>query len=211
MALTDTSKLLHNSMTEILDTWGAKYDGTTQPLYWLLLAKAAEIGGADVAGVLAKITDIKVKEQVAKRLSASADYWADIRYSSLEPVTMLWGTIVNSIRVAAKTGRVGDKQREIFDYSPASLLAFFQAARDRMEVADGLYHVFRAMPAPECQAMAALLNVHIDARLDEAVMCRLVRLLDHEGPMTLEETQDLDSLSRTHLVNATFCGLRGHA
>ncbi len=78
-------------------------------------------------------------------------------------------------------------------------------------MADGLYHVFRAMPAPECQAIAALLNVHVDAILDEAVMCRIVRLLDHEGPMTPEETRDLASLTNTDLVYATFSGWRGNA
>jgi hypothetical protein len=59
--------------------------------------------------------------------------------------------------------------------------------------------------------MAALLNVHVDARLDETIMCRVVRLLDHEGPMTPEETNALQALSNTSLVDATFRGLRGSA
>ena len=152
-----------------------------------------------------------VKADVTKLLALSAEYWADVRYSSLEPVTKLWGTIVNALRVAAKSDRATESQQQVFDFGPGSALAFFQAAWDRMDVADGLYHVFRAMPAPECQAMAALLNVHVDAVLDEAVMCRIVRLLDHEGPMTPEENRDSAALSNTDLVYATFSGLRGSA
>jgi hypothetical protein len=38
-----------------------------------------------------------------------------------------------------------------------------------------------------------------------------VRLLDHEGPMSREETEALNSLSTTHLVDAAFRGLRAHA
>ncbi len=80
-----------------------------------------------------------------------------------------------------------------------------------MEVADALYHAVKAMPAPECQALAALLNVHVDARIDATTMVRLVRLLDHEGPVSPEETEALASISNTHLVDAAFSGLRAHA
>jgi hypothetical protein len=211
MTLTNTSQLLHDSMTAILSTWFAKHDGASRPLYWLLRAQEVDIRGGDVAAILAEITDIAVKENVGKLLELSSEYWADVRYASLEPVTKLWGTIVNSMRVAAKSSRVTDSQQRVFDFPPASVLAFFQSSWDRMDVADGLYHLFRAMPAPECQAMAALLNVHVDAILDEAVMCRIVRLLDHEGPMSPEENRDLASLSNTDLVYATFSGQRGNA
>lgn len=211
MSLTDTSERLHSSMMAILATWSSKYDGQSEPLYWLLRAQEASISGHNVAAVLAEVEDPAVKAKVSQLLDKSASYWADVRYSSLEPVTRLWGTIVNSMRVAADTGRATEAQREIFDFSPTSVLSFFRSAWDRMEIADGLYHVFRAMPAPECQAMAALLNVHVDARIDEELMCRVIRLLDHEGPMTADETAALDALSNTDLIFATFSGLRGHA
>lgn len=211
MGLTNTSTLLHTSMTAILDSWETKFGGREEPLYWYLRAQDADISGGDVASIFATIQDSTLREEVSTRFATGREYWADVRYASLEPITTLWGTIVNSLRVAAKTGRATDRQRAVFEYSPASVLAFFMAAWDRMEIADGLFHVFRAMPAPECQAMAALLNVHVDASLDEVVMCRLVRLLDHEGPMSEEEVQDLASLSNTHLVNATFSGARGSA
>tara|TARA_R110002096_G_scaffold143328_2_gene299147 strand:- start:3070 stop:3705 length:636 start_codon:yes stop_codon:yes gene_type:complete len=211
MALTNTSQLLHDSMTAILTTWLSKYGGASRPLYWLLRAQEVEIRGGDVAAVLGEIADEEVKENVGKLLALSAEYWADVRYVSLEPVTKLWGTIVNSLRVAAKSGRATESQQAVFDFTPTSVLEFFQASWDRMDVADGLYHLFRAMPAPECQAMAALLNVHVDAILDEAAMCRIVRLLDLEGPMSPEENRDLAALSNTDLVYATFSGQRGNA
>ncbi len=211
MGLTNTAELLHDSMSAILDTWGQKQDGETQPLYWLLRAQDADIKGEDVSAVLKSIPDPVVRADVSKLMTLSAEYWADVRYSSLEPVTKLWGTIVNSLRVAAETGRANERQRAVFNFAASSVLAFFQAACDRMEIADGLYHVFRAMPAPECQAMAALLNVHVDARLDETMMCRIARLLDSEGPMSPEENSDLAALSNTDLVHATFSGLRGSA
>lgn len=211
MSLTDTSQELHSSMTEILNIWGEKHGGTSQALYWHLRARDAHISGGDVSAVLSEIEEPVVRADVSKSLTLSADYWADVRYSSLEPVTMLWGTIVNALRVAAKSDRATERQQEVFNFSASELLAFFGAARDRMELADGLHHLFRAMPAPECQAMAALLNVHVDARFDETLMCRLVRLLDHEGPMSAEENRDLTALSNTGLVNASFSGLRGNA
>lgn len=207
MALADTSKILFDGMRDSLDVWAAKLGGESQLLYWLLRSKVDEIGGGarrappprDIAGALSSL-----------RQRADA-YWGDVRYASLEPVTQLWGTIVNAVRVAAQSSRATDGQKRLFDFDPQSLVTFFHAARDRMEVADALYHAFKAMPAPECQALAALLNVHVDARLDATTMVRLVRLLDHEGPMSPEETEALASISNTHLVDAAFSGLRAHA
>jgi len=66
MALTNTSQLLHDSMTDILSTWLSKHHGATRPLYWLLKAQEVEIRGGDVAKVLAEITDPTVKENVRK-------------------------------------------------------------------------------------------------------------------------------------------------
>ena len=120
-------------------------------------------------------------------------------------------TVVNGLRVSAASDRATDTQKDVFAYEDTSLLNFLRAARERMEVADQLYHAFKAMPAPECQALAALLNVHVDVPLDVETMCRLVRLLDHEGPMSDEEREYLTSLSKTSLVNAAFSGLRGNA
>jgi hypothetical protein len=209
MGLTDVSQVLFQGMTAALDSWAGKYAGESDPLYWLLRLKAAQIA-ADEDRVLASVP-AEVREKVVELRGRAEGYWSDVRYSALEPVTMLWGTIVNSVRVAAGSDRATSTQKDVFDVPVESLVAFFRSARDRMEVADHLYHAFKAMPAPECQALAALLNVHVDARLDASTMCRLVRLLDLEGPMSAEEHQDLASISNTHLVNAAFRGLRANA
>lgn len=209
MKLADTSVILHDGMTAALDAWAAKLDGEKDPLYWLLYVQAAVAAGHE-NGVYQRIPR-ELRDEVSGHLGRADDYFADVRYSALDPAVRVWGTVVNSLRVAAQTDRATDVQKATFNFSAESLLAFFVAARDRMEVADSLYHAFKAMPAPECQALAALLNIHVDAQLDVETLCRLVRLLDHEGPMSAEETRDLASIARTRLVDAAFSGLRARA
>ena len=197
-------------MCAALDCWSDRFRGGDDTLYWLLRWTLAETG-------LASETSASIEERVPSRLRAqvmamaqkSSRYWDDIRYASLEKITQLWGTIVNGLRVVAKSDRATSTQQEAFHFSQESLIAFFRSARERMEIADELYHAFKAMPAPECQALAALLNVHVGAPLDGDTMCRLVRLLDHEGPMSPSEHEDLATLTNTSLVNAAFRGLRG--
>jgi hypothetical protein len=197
-------------MRSALDAWAARFHGERDLLFWLLTLKVSEIATGDAEGDIARVPADMRDALAAKRQAADA-YWGDVRYATLEPVTQLWGTVVNAVRVAAESERVTEVQKRVFDFPVASLVRLFQAARDRMEVADSLYHAFKAMPAPECQALGALLNVHVDARLDPHTMIRLVRLLDHEGPMSAEETEALASISKTHLVDAAFSGLRAHA
>lgn len=206
MSVTDTSRILFDGMCSALAEWHQVYGGADSSLYWVLRIQAASIDptrGCRLADVPAGL-----RASVEDRLSRTERYFADVRYSSLEPVTVLWGTVVNGMRVAAQSPQAREIQREVFDLPAQDLVQFFLGARSRMEVADELYHVFKAMPAPECQALAALLNVHVDARLDAATLCRLVRLIDHEGPMTTEESQDLAALRNTALVDAAFSGLR---
>jgi hypothetical protein len=213
MGHTDVSKILLNGMSSALETWKGRLNGSPDTLFWVLRINLAETGLIDgptperVRGeVPAELSDV-----VERRFRAGMGYWADVRYASLEPVTQLWGTVVNGLRVVAGSDRATDTQKQVFDYEEGSLLNFLRAARERMEVADQLYHAFKAMPAPECQALAALLNVHVHVPLDVETMCRLVRLLDHEGPMSDEEHEYFASLSNTHLVDAAFRGLRGSA
>ena len=206
---TDTSEILLRGVRATLESWASRLNGEPAPLHWILRMTLAETGldGPSVDSVVASIP-ADIRKDVVKQFRLTCEYWDDVRYATLEPITQVWGVIVNGLRVAADSSRATDGQKRIFNFSTTDLVTFFRAARDRMEVADELYHVFKAMPAPECQALAALLNVHIDARLDEETMCRLVRLLDHEGPMSEEEQADLASLSATHLVNAAFTGVR---
>jgi hypothetical protein len=209
MGLTDVSQILMSGMESTLSTWAGK-QGDEEELYWVLRIKIAEILPTDSLRIPDDIPEA-VRERVLDRRTRADEYWDDVRYSGLEPVTMLWGTIVNAVRVVARSSRSTEVQRAVFDYEAEQLVHFFRAARERMEVADSLYHAFKAMPAPECQAMAALLNVHVDAPLDADTMARLVRLLDHEGPMSEEEALDLQTISATHLVDAAFRGLRANA
>lgn len=210
MAPADTSLILFDGMRSALDSWAARFQGERDLLYWLLRLTVSEIATGDSARDLARVPG-DLREALSTRRERTDSYWSDVRYTTLEPVTKLWGTIVNAVRVGAQSGRATEVQKQVFDFPSGSLVRFFQAARERMEVADPLYHAFKAMPAPECQALAALLNVHIDARLDLNTMVRLVRLLDDEGPMSREESEALASISNTHLVDAAFSGLRAHA
>jgi len=206
---TDTSEILLRGMRAALDVWSKRINGDPENLYWVLRLQLAgnSLGDESLEAVLASIPEAR-RAEVDSAFKRNRDYWRDVRYASLEPVTQLWGTVVNGVRVVAESGRATEVQKQVFNYPGESLVGFFRACRQHMEVADELYHSFKAMPAPECQALAALLNVHIDAPLDHDTMCRLVRLLDHEGPMTEEEHQDLATLSNTSLVSATFRGLR---
>ncbi|HTM23535.1 MAG TPA: hypothetical protein VL172_23590 [Kofleriaceae bacterium] len=200
-------------MRTALDAWGARQNGSPKPLYWVLRLQLAETGlarGVTVQDVLGQVPS-SIRAEVDKFHEAGRAYWADVRYASLEPITQLWGTIVNSLRVVTNSDRATAMQRKVFAYPAEALVAFFRACRERMEVADGLYHSFKAMPAPELQALAALLNVHVDANLDVPTMVRLVKLLDHEGPMSTDEHEDLSAISNTHLVDAAFRGLRSNA
>jgi len=208
MGPVDTSVILLDGMRMTLDRWASAHGGERDLLYWLLRLKVSELDGARRDGGDVPQELRGVLESLRQRTDT---YWGDVRYATLEPVTILWGTIVNALRVAAGSGRATEGQKAIFDLPVSSLVTFFASARDRMEVADSLYHAFKAMPAPECQALAALLNVHVDARLDAPTLVRLVRLLDHEGPMSREESDALAALAKTHLVDAAFSGLRAHA
>lgn len=208
--LTDTSEILLRGIKSALESWAVRLGGSSDRLYWLLRLQLAQTGLADGATVSDVRNQIPPgeRDQAIRDLDGTTAYFNDVRYTSLEPITQVWGTLVNSLRVAADSDRASEVQKQVFAHDAASLVGFFLAARDRMAVADELYHAYKAMPAPECQALAALLNVHVDAGVDADTMCRLVRLLDHEGPMSEAERHDLQSIASTRLVDAAFRGTR---
>ena len=210
MGHNDVSETLLTGMEAALDMWAARFSGAQHPLYWVLRGKiAAQNGGTSSEATVS--APAVIRSDVEGKLAADAEYWSNIRYANLDRATQLWGVVVNAVRVAADSPVAADVQKRVFDYQSESLVAFFRSARERMEVADQLFHCFKPMPAPECQALAALLNVHVDARFDREFMCRLVRLLDAEGPLSQEESAALDTLTNTSLVGAAFRGLRGQA
>jgi hypothetical protein len=210
---TDASEVLLRGIRSALDIWASRAGNTADPLYWVLRLQLAETGldpGASVGDVASRVPS-EQRESVVRTFKAAQTYFDDIRYVSLEPVTQVWGTVVNALRAAAGSNRTTPVQRQVFQFSPESLVRLFVALRSDKTIADDLYHAYKAMPAPECQALAALLNVDNGAGetvLDADTMMRLIRLLDHEGPMSAEEQSDLASLSRTQLVSAAFSGLR---
>jgi hypothetical protein len=209
----DASEVLLRGIRSALDGWAARAGNTVDPLYWVLRLQLAETGlepTSSVGDVAARVPADQ-RESVIRTFKAASAYFDDIRYVSLEPVTQVWGTVVNALRVAAGSNRATPVQRQVFVFAPDALVRLFVALRADKRHADELYHVYKAMPAPECQALAALLNVDNgagDAVLDADTMMRLIRLLDHEGPMSEAEQSDLASLSRTQLVSAAFSGLR---
>jgi len=198
-------------MEAALDVWATRFSGDKDGLYWVLRAKSAEAAGASPIHLARLLEGVPADlgGEVRQRLEQTAAYWDNIRYASLDRVTQLWGTVVNALRVDASSPMATEAQKEVFAFPTDSLVALFRAARDRMEIADQLHHAFKPMPAPECQALAALFNVHVDATLDADLMQRLVRLLDAEGPLSESESADLATLSNTSLVHATFRGKRG--
>jgi hypothetical protein len=213
---TDASEVLLRGIRSALDIWASRAGNTVEPLYWVLRLQLAETGldpGASVGDVASRVPS-EQRESVVRTFKAAQTYFDDIRYVSLEPVTQVWGTVVNALRAAAGSNRTTPVQRQVFQFSPESLVRLFVALRSDKTIADDLYHAYKAMPATECQALAALLNVENgvdnvgDVGLDADTMMRLIRLLDHEGPMSAEEQSDLASLSRTQLVSAAFSGLR---
>jgi hypothetical protein len=210
MPLTNISQALLDGMKAALDVWAQRFDGERDSFYWVLRVKAAETEHGTGRDVVAKLPG-GVRKEVTRRLRAMAKYWDNVRYSNLDRVTQLWGTVVNTVRVVAGSEAATENQREVFSFPLTSVVTFFRCARERMEVADHLYHAFKPMPAPECQALAGLLNVHVDAPLDADLLCRLVRLLDAEGPLSPEESEALSALSNTSLVDAAFRGSRGLA
>jgi hypothetical protein len=215
----DTSDLLLKGLRAGLDRWASREGNTAEPLYWVLRTQLAETGldaGTSPGDVMSRVPD-GVRDEVQRAYRGATAYFDDIRYAALAPVAQVWGTVVNAMRVAADSNRATPVQRQVFAFSPETVAKLFRALRGDIDLADSMHRAFRAMPAPECQAVAALLNVDLgrspnrsgaENELDAETMVRLVRLLDHEGPMSPEEQQYLASLTPQTLVDAAFSGLR---
>ncbi len=220
MKAMDTSDVLLEGLRGALDRWAAKDGKDVAPLYWVLRLQLAETGldaGVSTSDVTTRIPG-ELRDDVHRTFRAATSYFDDVRYTALAPVTQVWGTVVNALRVASDSNRATLVQRQVFGFPATSVVKLFRALRADLDMADALHRAFKAMPAPECQALAALLQVDLDrspsrsngdSELDTETMVRLVRLLDHEGPMSPEEQAYLQSLTPAALVDAAFIGLRG--
>jgi hypothetical protein len=215
----DASDLLLKGLRAGLDRWASREGNTAETLYWVLRTQLAETGldaGSTPGDGMTRLPDAP-RDAAPRASRAATANFDDIRYAALAPVAQVWGTVVNAMRVASDSNRATAVQKQVFAFTPASVAKLFRALRGDIELADQMHRTFRAMPTPECQAVAALLNVDlnrsphrsgVENELDAETMVRLVRLLDHEGPMSDEEQQYLASLTPQTLVDAAFSGLR---
>lgn len=198
------SQVLSAGLETILDAW--QREGTPDLFYHTL-----RIGLAEVAGQKARASR-EIPEphraEVLRRHRAINRYFDNIRYTALDPLTKVWGTIVNALRVAAEADSVTRAQRETFTFPVDSLVHFLSIARGNMAVCDELAEAFRPMPAPDCQMLAALFNANLLMPATRSTLFQLVRLLAAEGPLTAEENEAFAVLSQTGLVGAAFQGMR---
>jgi hypothetical protein len=199
---TATSDLLLGGLGRILDLWRDRAGGADHVLYGVLRAQLADATGAPPPSASAEVT---------RAHDAIRGYYDNVRYAILSPTAMVWGTLTNALRVAAGIDSVTPTQRATFSFAPESLAAFVRAAHHDGALADALCNAFRPMPAADCQVLAALFDVHVDARLDASAILGVVRVLGNEGPLTSAEAQAARTLESAGLSIAAFAGARGRA
>jgi len=200
-----TSEVLRKGLARVLDLWRDRAGGANDPLHGVLRLLLADAGGDRAA----PIADEARASEVARAHAAIRGYFDNVRYALLDPLTMVWGTVTNALRVAAGVDNVTEAQRLAFTFSTESLAAFVRAAHLDGHNADALWQTFKPMPAADCQMLAALFNPHLDARVDSATVLSLVRVLGNEGPLSTAEEQALATLRTSGLISAAFTGIRG--
>jgi hypothetical protein len=198
-----TSEILSRGLEDVLASWQA-HGGERDPFYWIVKLQAARALGGE-STVLAALPPT-FAEQLGRRHREIVAYFDNVRYALLDPLAQVWGTVVNALRVAAGVSTVTAAQKRAFEVPLESLAGFFRAAHDHTTAADQLYEAFRPMPAPDCQALAALL--HPNANLDGRNIVGLMRMLSAEGPLTAEETEALNVLASSGLSAFAFQGSR---
>ncbi len=199
---TQTSDLLRTGLARVLDTWRDRHDGGNDLLHGVLRQQLADVTGT---------APPPASPEVQRAYDAVRAYYDNVRYAILSPTAMLWGTLTNALRVAAGVDNVTAIQRKVFTFPPASLVSFVRAAHYDAALADALCNAFRPMPAAACQALAALFDIHIDARFDADTILGVVRVLGNEGPLTEAEAQAAAVLEGAGLIGAAFSGVRGRA
>jgi hypothetical protein len=201
--VTTTSQILSNGLSEILAHWRARHSGERDPLYWLLRLQLARVDNAD-RHELERVPEA-LRADIARRHTAIVAYWDNVRYALLDPLAAVWGTAVNGLRVATNVPSVTPEQKKAFDTSIESVVVFCRSAHES-PACEGLYQAFRPMPAPDCQALAALL--HPNASLDARGIVGLMRMLSAEGPLTEAESEALSVLNDTGLAMHSYHGAR---
>lgn len=202
-----TSDVLSAGLTEILKVWHARWGGERDLLFWTLqLQLAQSFGQADRA---MRYVPGDLQEQLSRQHRTINAYYDNIRYALLDPLTQVWGTVVNALRAAADVPSVTPEQRRTFGvYTLDSLATFVRSAHQVPDVCRALREAFRPMPAPDCQALAALFHSNLDMRVEGATLVALVRMLCAEGPLTAAESEALALLRSTGLVAPAYQGMR---
>lgn len=197
-----TSELLRSGLARVLDIWRDRFDGGADLLHGVLRLQLADTTGTAPPAA---------SPEARRAHDAIRAYYDNVRYAILSPTAMVWGTLTNALRVAAGVDSVTATQRSVFSFAPESLAAFVRAAHHDAALADALCNAFRPMPAADCQALAALFDIHVDARLDAPTILAVVRVLGNEGPLTSEEAQAVRILEGAGLIDHAFAGVRGRA
>jgi hypothetical protein len=200
------SIVLSDGLAQALATWGEKLSGENELLYWALSLKLAQCRGG-TAAVLPRVP-AHLSSEVLRIHRAINQYFDNIRYALLDPLTQVWGTLVNALRVAGGVASVTDAQKRTFQFSVRALLSFFRAVHQTPAVCEQLHGAFKPMPAPDCQMLAALFDVNLDFATGEQSLLKLVQLLSGEGPLTAEEAEAFAVLSQSGLIGAAFKGMR---
>jgi hypothetical protein len=200
-----TSEILSRGLEDTLATWQT-HGGDRDPFFWMLKLQAARALGGESA-VLAALP-APLAGELGKRHKEIVAYFDNVRYALLDPLAQVWGTVVNALRVTAGVSSVTAAQKRAFEIPLESLAGFFRAAHEHASAADDLYEAFRPMPAPDCQALAALL--HPNANLDGRNIVGLMKMLSAEGPLTAEESEAVSVLQSSGLSSFAFQGSRRH-
>jgi hypothetical protein len=186
-----TSLILSNGLAEILASWA----GDRDLFYWIARLELARAEGRNDAE-LGKVP-AELREEVGLRHKEIGAYWDNVRYALLDPMAAVWGTVINALRVASGVGSVTPEQKRVFGVPMESLLKLLRAAHGSA-ANEKLYDAFRPMPAPDCQALAALF--HPNARLDEKGIVGLMKVLSAEGPITVAESEAIAVFSAAGLA-----------
>ena len=188
--MNQTSLILSNGLAEILALWAGERD----PFFWLIRLELARAEGRNDAELAKVPSELRARSRGGTRRSRLLD---NVRYALLDPMAAVWGTVINALRVASGVGSVTPEQKRVFDARMESLLELLRAAHGS-SANEKLYDAFRPMPAPDCQALAALF--HPNARLDEKGIVGLMKVLSAEGPITVAESEAIAVFSAAGLA-----------
>src|SRR5437899_3289743 len=102
------SEILGEGLWATLQTWRERLSGEGDLLYWTLVLKLAQ----------AQNPTEDASPQVPATFQGSAwrthaainQYFDNVRYALLDPLTQVWGTVVNALRVAAAAESVTPAQ-----------------------------------------------------------------------------------------------------